>query len=86
MSCGTSLLSAAISGGCSRKDSRRAGPARPPPGISDGFAHATFQHLYSLERFGIRPGLHRIRTILEALNRPERNFAVIHIAGTKRSE
>lgn len=33
-------------------------------------------------RFGIKPGLQRMERLLELLNHPERQFRVIHVAGT----
>jgi dihydrofolate synthase/folylpolyglutamate synthase len=41
-----------------------------------------FDWLLSLAQFGIKFGLGNIRAILDALNRPERSFRSIHIAGT----
>ena len=38
--------------------------------------------LFARGRFGIRPGLDTIRRILHRLDHPERQFPVIHIAGT----
>ena len=38
--------------------------------------------LFSRGRFGIRPGLETIRQILDRLDNPERQFPIIHIAGT----
>ncbi|OQY17774.1 MAG: hypothetical protein B6I36_08460 [Desulfobacteraceae bacterium 4572_35.1] len=39
-------------------------------------------YLYSLEKFGIKLGLDNIRALLEALDNPQRRYAVIHVAGT----
>ncbi len=39
-------------------------------------------YLFSLERFGIKFGLENIRTIVDALGRPDRAFHSAHIAGT----
>jgi dihydrofolate synthase/folylpolyglutamate synthase len=39
-------------------------------------------YLFSLEQFGIKFGLHNIRTILARLGHPERAFRSAHIAGT----
>jgi len=39
-------------------------------------------YLYSLERFGIRMGLKRIKTLLKLLKGPHKKFPIIHIAGT----
>ncbi len=38
--------------------------------------------LFSLHRFGIKPGLERIQRILELCGSPERNLPAIHVAGT----
>lgn len=38
--------------------------------------------IYGLGRFGIRPGLERIRAILKALSDPQDSLQVIHVAGT----
>ena len=40
------------------------------------------QQLAERERFGIKPGLDSIQTVLSALGNPERDIAAIHIAGT----
>jgi dihydrofolate synthase/folylpolyglutamate synthase len=42
----------------------------------------TLSRIYGLGRFGIRPGLERIRTILKALSDPQDCLSVIHVAGT----
>ncbi len=39
-------------------------------------------HIYGLGRFGIKPGLERISSLLEALHNPQASFKTIHIAGT----
>lgn len=38
--------------------------------------------LYSLHRFGIKPGLERVSQILNYLDNPEKSLQTIHIAGT----
>lgn len=40
------------------------------------------EKLYSLHRFGIKPGLERISAVLEFANNPQNSFKSIHIAGT----
>jgi dihydrofolate synthase/folylpolyglutamate synthase len=40
------------------------------------------EYLFGLEHFGIKFGLDNIRTILQALDHPERAFKSVHIAGT----
>jgi dihydrofolate synthase / folylpolyglutamate synthase len=39
-------------------------------------------YLFGLEQFGIKFGLENIRTIVDALGRPDRAFPSIHVAGT----
>ena len=39
-------------------------------------------YMYSLQRFGIKPGLDTISRLLGALSNPERRFRSIHITGT----
>lgn len=38
--------------------------------------------LFSLRRFGIQPGLERIKYILDKIDNPQRKYYTIHIAGT----
>jgi dihydrofolate synthase/folylpolyglutamate synthase len=40
------------------------------------------ERLFALEQFGIKLGLDNIATLLEALGRPDRAFASVHVAGT----
>ena len=40
------------------------------------------EQLYALRRFGIRPGIDRVRLLLDRLGNPERDFRSIHIVGT----
>ncbi|MCX7735134.1 MAG: bifunctional folylpolyglutamate synthase/dihydrofolate synthase [Candidatus Kapabacteria bacterium] len=40
------------------------------------------EKLFSLQRFGIKPGLDRIQNLLIKINNPQNNFESIHIAGT----
>jgi dihydrofolate synthase/folylpolyglutamate synthase len=40
------------------------------------------EKLYARRRFGIRPGVERVRLILERLGHPERSFRCIHVVGT----
>jgi len=42
----------------------------------------TLEKLYTRRRFGIRPGLTRIRLLLERLGNPEQSFRSIHVVGT----
>ncbi|MCI4368016.1 MAG: bifunctional folylpolyglutamate synthase/dihydrofolate synthase [Thermoplasmata archaeon] len=44
---------------------------------------ATLAHLYGLRRFGMRPGLEVIRSLLGALDHPEERFRAIHVTGSK---
>ena len=41
------------------------------------------KHLFSLRRFGIRPGLDNISAVLDSLGNPEGSFVTVHIAGSK---
>jgi dihydrofolate synthase/folylpolyglutamate synthase len=42
----------------------------------------TLEKLYSRRRFGIRPGVERVHTLLDRLGNPERTFRSIHVVGT----
>lgn len=42
----------------------------------------TLTHIYGLRRFGIKPGLERIATLLERLGNPHERLRVVHVAGT----
>jgi len=42
----------------------------------------TLEKLYARRRFGIRPGLARVRLLLERLGNPEQSFRSIHVVGT----
>ncbi|MEK7828630.1 MAG: Mur ligase family protein, partial [Deltaproteobacteria bacterium] len=42
----------------------------------------TLKYLYSLEKYGIRLGLERIKAILESLDNPQDKLNIIHVAGT----
>ena len=42
----------------------------------------TLQYIHSLLRFGSRPGLERIRILLERLGNPQDKLKFIHVAGT----
>jgi len=42
----------------------------------------TLAHIYSLRRFGIRPGLGRIAALLERLGNPHERLRIVHVAGT----
>ncbi len=52
---------------------------REPPFVADDEAT---RWLFSLNRFGIRPGLSRIRGLLAALDHPERQVPTLVVAGT----
>ena len=41
-----------------------------------------FEYLLSLEKFGIKFGLHNIQTLIGALDRPDRAFRSVLVAGT----
>jgi dihydrofolate synthase / folylpolyglutamate synthase len=42
----------------------------------------TLEKLYARRRFGIRPGVDRVRLLLDRLGNPERSFRSIHVVGT----
>ena len=42
----------------------------------------TLERLYARRRFGIRPGLERVRLLLDRLGNPEQSFRSIHVVGT----
>lgn len=42
----------------------------------------TLAHIYGLRRFGIRPGLGRVSSLLERLGNPQDVLRVVHVAGT----
>jgi dihydrofolate synthase / folylpolyglutamate synthase len=42
----------------------------------------TLERLYARRRFGIRPGVERVRFLLDRLGNPERSFPSIHVVGT----
>jgi len=39
-------------------------------------------YIHSLERFGIKPGLERVRLLCEALGNPQERLRCVHVAGT----
>jgi dihydrofolate synthase/folylpolyglutamate synthase len=55
------------------------GPGGPPKGWSETQAE---RHLRSLELFGMRFGLDRMRRMMTVLGSPERPFDTIHVVGT----
>ncbi len=40
------------------------------------------EYIHSLEKFGIKPGMERIRALCNELGNPQENLKVIHVAGT----
>jgi dihydrofolate synthase/folylpolyglutamate synthase len=42
----------------------------------------TLERLYARRRFGIRPGIERVRLLLDRLGNPELSFRSIHVVGT----
>ena len=40
------------------------------------------EYMYSLDRFGIKPGLERMQAVMKQLGNPENTFSSIHITGT----
>jgi dihydrofolate synthase / folylpolyglutamate synthase len=55
------------------------GPGGPPKGWDESQAE---RHLRSLELFGMRFGLDRMRRMMTVLGSPERRFDTIHVVGT----
>jgi dihydrofolate synthase/folylpolyglutamate synthase len=43
---------------------------------------STLEKLYARRRFGIRPGVERVRLLLDRLGNPEQSFRSIHVVGT----
>jgi len=42
----------------------------------------TMEYIHSLKQFGVKPGLHRIRRLMELLGNPQDNLKCVHVAGT----
>lgn len=42
----------------------------------------TLSHIYGRGRFGMKPGLERITSLLQALQNPHENVVTVHVAGT----
>lgn len=40
------------------------------------------EYIHSLEKFGIKPGMERIRALCEGLGNPQEKLKIIHVAGT----
>ena len=40
------------------------------------------EYIHSLEKFGIKPGMERIRALCAALGNPQEKLKIIHVAGT----
>jgi dihydrofolate synthase/folylpolyglutamate synthase len=45
-------------------------------------SNPSIEKLYSLQRFGIKLGLHNIEKLLSYLGDPQKNFKSIHAAGS----
>ncbi len=69
-----------------RRRGRRAGQARAPAsGAGDAVSWRlpdAERHLRSLELFGMRFGLERMRRLMTVLDSPQRDFDAIHVVGT----
>jgi dihydrofolate synthase/folylpolyglutamate synthase len=50
--------------------------------MPDAISLKTIRRLRTLEKFGIKPGLERIRELLRLLGDPQQGLQVIHVAGT----
>jgi dihydrofolate synthase / folylpolyglutamate synthase len=64
--------------GAEEEANRTAGPAAAAGGVTSGWT----AYLESLGAFGMRPGLERVRVLLEAVGRPQDAYRVIHVVGT----
>jgi dihydrofolate synthase / folylpolyglutamate synthase len=42
----------------------------------------TLSHIYTLGRFGIKPGLERVAKLLDTLGNPQHSFSTVHVVGT----
>src|SRR5439155_8854153 len=56
-------------------------PRRPLAPAASMDYQTTLEHLYRLERFGIKPGLDNIRRLLSLLCDPQRGRKVLHVTG-----
>ena len=56
----------------------------PPYFIAGGIMNCNeaIEYIHSLEKFGINPGLERIRALCNLLGNPQKKLKVIHVAGT----
>lgn len=50
--------------------------------VSDTYLQGQLEWLFAQQRFGIKPGLARVRELLDALGNPERAFEVVLVGGT----
>src|SRR6266566_5260109 len=57
-------------------------PRRPLAPAASMDYQTTLEHLYRLERFGIKLGLDNIRQLLSLLGDPQRGLKVVHVTGT----
>src|SRR5437879_13057899 len=57
-------------------------PRRPLAPAASMDYQTTLEHLYRLERFGIKLGLDNIRRLLSLLGDPQRGLKVLHVTGT----
>src|ERR1700752_2576155 len=56
--------------------------ARPRAGVARWSERRAEQHLRSLELFGMRFGLDRMRRLMTVLGSPQERFGSIHVVGT----
>ena len=64
-----------------RPDGAGSEPARrSAPGLS--VAQRALDYLFDLEQFGIKFGLDNMRALVGALDHPDRDYRVVHVAGT----
>jgi dihydrofolate synthase/folylpolyglutamate synthase len=57
-------------------------PSHPAPTVAPWTPERAERHLRSLELFGMRFGLERMRRMMTALGSPQRRFQTIHVVGT----
>jgi dihydrofolate synthase / folylpolyglutamate synthase len=62
---------------------KRSGPSDGASAVTVERYRATLESLFRRRRFGLRPGLDVIRSLLEALGHPERAYPAVHVTGSK---
>ena len=44
--------------------------------------YEAIEYIHSLEKFGIKPGMERIRALCDKIGNPQKKLKIIHVAGT----